>query len=47
MVAEAGAADLVAPLVCELGDESLRDKVVGRLGPDPLRVDADPEVAWQ
>jgi endonuclease-8 len=47
MVAEAGAADLVAPLVCELGDEALRDKVVGSLGPDPLRDDADPEVAWE
>ena len=46
MVAEAGAADLVAPVVCELGDEALRDEVVGGLGPDPLRNDADPEVAW-
>lgn len=42
----AGAADLIAPLVCELGDEALRDKLVGKLGPDPLRDDADPEVAW-
>jgi formamidopyrimidine-DNA glycosylase len=44
--AEPGAADLIAPLVCELGDGSLRGRVVDGLGPDPLRDDADPEVAW-
>ncbi|HEX6400558.1 MAG TPA: DNA-formamidopyrimidine glycosylase family protein, partial [Actinomycetota bacterium] len=37
------AADLIAPLVCELGDRSTRDDVVARLGPDPLRDDADVE----
>jgi endonuclease-8 len=37
----AGAADLIAPIVCELGPRSLRDEVVARLGPDPLRADAD------
>jgi endonuclease VIII len=46
MGAEAGAADLIAPLVCELGDDALRDEVVEGLGPDPLRDDADPEIAW-
>jgi len=38
-------ADLIAPLVCELGDPALRDVLVERLGPDPLRGDADPERA--
>ena len=36
-------ADLIAPLVCELGDRSTRDDIVARLGPDPLRDDADVE----
>lgn len=39
--AETGAADLFAPIVCEMGPASLRDEVVARLGPDPLRGDAD------
>jgi len=39
--ADTGAADLFAPIVCELGPASLRDGVVARLGPDPLRGDAD------
>ncbi len=38
--------DLRGPTVCELIDESAVDDVVGRLGPDPLRPDADPDLAW-
>jgi endonuclease-8 len=38
-------ADLIAPIVCELGDPQLRDSVVATLGPDPLRDDADPAAA--
>jgi endonuclease-8 len=34
-------ADLIAPLICEVGDARLRDTVVSTLGPDPLRDDAD------
>jgi endonuclease-8 len=34
-------ADLIAPLVCEVGGSQLRDSVVSTLGPDPLRDDAD------
>ena len=41
--ADGRAADLIAPLVCEVGDRSLRDAVVDRLGPDPLRDDVDVE----
>ena len=36
-----GAADLIAPIICELGPRSLRDEIVSRLGPDPLRDDPD------
>lgn len=43
LAAEGEAADLIAPLLCELGDRSARDAVVARLGPDPLREDADLE----
>jgi endonuclease-8/formamidopyrimidine-DNA glycosylase len=46
LVSAVGFADLRGPNACELlepGDEkALRD----RLGPDPLRVDADPDRAW-
>lgn len=38
--------DLSGPTVCELGNEPMRDAVVARLGPDPLRDDADPERAF-
>lgn len=40
---ERAAFDVYAPSVCEVGDRALRDRVVARLGPDPLRDDADPE----
>lgn len=39
--------DLVGPSTCELLDPEGKAAVVGRLGPDPLRRDADPERAWQ
>lgn len=38
--------DLTGPTVCELTDPQGRAALVARLGPDPLRVDADPERAW-
>jgi endonuclease-8 len=38
--------DLRGPTVCELIDEAGVDHVVARLGPDPLRRDADPARAW-
>ncbi|WP_168582741.1 Fpg/Nei family DNA glycosylase [Gephyromycinifex aptenodytis] len=38
--------DLRGPAICELIDESGRQAVLARLGPDPLREDADPEQAW-
>ena len=38
--------DLRGPTVCELLDEAQVGDVVARLGPDPLRSDADPSWAW-
>lgn len=38
--------DLRGPTVCELLDDAQVADVVARLGPDPLRRDADPEWAW-
>jgi endonuclease-8 len=37
------AVDLTGPTDCSLGPPELRDRIVARLGPDPLRRDADPE----
>jgi endonuclease-8 len=38
--------DLVGPMVCRVVSPSERDEVVAKLGPDPLRRDADPERMW-
>jgi formamidopyrimidine-DNA glycosylase len=39
--------DLIAPSTCELLDAAGRAKLVGRLGPDPLRSDRDPDEAYR
>ena len=39
--------DLVGPNRCELIDKNAAEKIFQRLGQDPLRSDADPEVAWK
>jgi len=39
-------ADLRGARQCELIGTARRDEIVGRLGPDPLRADADPARAW-
>jgi formamidopyrimidine-DNA glycosylase len=39
-------ADLRGAIVCDLVTPERRAKVIGRLGPDPLRDDADPGRAW-
>jgi endonuclease VIII len=41
------AADVIAPLVCELTDEGARDTVVLGLGPDPLSDDANNDAAFR
>ncbi|KAA1249297.1 Fpg/Nei family DNA glycosylase [Mycobacterium simiae] len=46
MVGAQYGADLRGPTVCEVIDESQVDEVLTRLGPDPLRQDADPCWAW-
>ena len=40
-------ADLRGAILCDLVSVERRSAVVGDLGPDPLRVDADPERAWR
>lgn len=39
-------ADLRGATRCDLVTSERRDQIVGRLGPDPLRPDADPGRAW-
>ena len=39
--------DLIGPTTCEVVDAAGRDAIVARIGPDPLRRDADPERAWE
>ncbi len=38
--------DLTGPMVCALIAPDEQDAVVARLGPDPLRAEADPERMW-
>jgi len=45
MVAKA-TIDLIGPTDCTIGTVDDRDRIVARLGPDPLRVDADPQKAY-
>ena len=40
-------ADLRGATACELQTREQRQALVARLGPDPLRPDADPDLAWQ
>lgn len=40
-------ADLRGPMICEVITEHQRDALLARLGPDPLRPDADPDLAWR
>lgn len=43
---DAHVADLRGPNLCALVTPQERDAVLARLGPDPLREDADPDRAW-
>lgn len=46
MIGERVGTDLVGPIRCEvIGEEGLA-ALQARIGPDPLRADADPELAW-
>ncbi|MBB4933508.1 endonuclease-8 [Lipingzhangella halophila] len=46
LVSAAGWADLRGPSVCEVRTEEEKHAAQAKLGPDPLRCDADPERAW-
>jgi formamidopyrimidine-DNA glycosylase len=46
MVGPRAWADLRGPNACRLLDAGQRDLLLARLGPDPLRDDADPDRAW-
>jgi endonuclease-8 len=46
LVGARGGTDLRGPNVCELVTAEQMDTVLARLGPDPLRSEADPEAAW-
>jgi endonuclease-8 len=46
LVGSETAHDLSGPTACELVTPGDRERILGRLGPDPLRRDADPERAW-
>ena len=45
LASELGTIDLSGPTACNIGTEDDRDAIVARLGPDPLRNDADPRRA--
>lgn len=46
IVGEEYGTDLRGPTACEVIDEAQMAAILARLGPDPLRVDADPAAAW-
>jgi formamidopyrimidine-DNA glycosylase len=44
---ETAYADLRGAILCDLVGPARREEVLARLGPDPLRADADPALAWR
>ena len=40
-------ADLRGAILCNLISQERREQVLARLGPDPLRADAEPDLAWR
>ena len=47
MVGKSGHADLRGASACDLYGPEERGAMLRRLGPDPLRADADPDLAWR
>jgi endonuclease-8 len=45
MVSDVATVDLAGPTACSIGTRDERDAIVARLGPDPLRRDAQPQLA--
>lgn len=46
LTADGAVVHLSGPIACELVDDAAMEELLARLGPDPLRADADPERAW-
>ena len=46
IVGEGYGTDLRGPTACEVVDVAQMSSILARLGPDPLRADADPAAAW-
>ena len=46
IVGEEYGTDLRGPTACEVVDVAQMSSILARLGPDPLRADADPAAAW-
>jgi endonuclease-8 len=46
LVAPSVVLDLIGPTICSTIDAAEKAAIVARIGPDPLRRDADPERAW-
>lgn len=47
LVGETHYADLRGPTACEILDPDQRETLIARIGPDPIRKDADAERAWR
>ena len=47
LIGDDAAWDLSGPMVCALVTPEDRDQTIAKLGPDPLRTDADPEQMWE
>jgi endonuclease VIII len=46
MISETHVVDINGPNTCEIVDDAELARLVSRIGPDVLRADADPDVAW-
>lgn len=47
LLSETAHAELRGPTVCEVLDDGAMRAAVSRIGPDPIRSDADPDRAWR
>jgi endonuclease-8 len=47
LLSDSAYAELRGPTVCEVLDDDEKRAAVRRIGPDPIRTDADPERAWR
>jgi endonuclease VIII len=47
MISDTHVVDINGPNTCEVLDQGALAKLIGRIGPDVLRADADPDLAWK